>query len=147
MIVGQESPVIMTSGNDMLDAATLMEAAVEAAGQAYAPYSKAMVGCALVAESGNLYRGCNVENASFGLTICAERNAIFAGVAAEGATFRIARLAVIARGLEFPPCGACRQVIAEFADADVPLSFMSDGRIETMTLRQLLPAGFKFQLG
>ena len=137
----------MATGENMLDAEALMKAASAAAGQAYAPYSRAMVGCALISETGNLYRGCNVENASFGLTICAERNAIFAGVAAEGAGFRIARLAVIARGLEFPPCGACRQVIAEFGNDDVPLSFMSGGRIETMTLRQLLPAGFTFDLG
>ena len=134
----------MTAGESRFDAEALMETAEAAAGQAYAPYSKAMVGCALVSEVGNLYRGCNVENASYGLTICAERNAIFAGVAAEGAGFRIARLAVIARGLEFPPCGACRQVMAEFAGEDADISFMDRGQIRTMTMRELLPARFSF---
>lgn len=122
--------------------ADLMRLADDAAGKAYAPYSKAHVGCALVSSTGSLYLGCNVENASYGLTICAERNAIFAGVSAEGPDFRIAKLAVIARGLEFPPCGACRQVIAEFSSQDVPISFMRDGQITTMTLAQLLPATF-----
>jgi cytidine deaminase len=127
-----------------MTAAELMDRANAAAGRAYAPYSKALVGCALVSEAGVVYHGCNVENASYGLTICAERNAIFAGVAAEGAGFRIAQLAVIARGLEFPPCGACRQVIAEFAGAQAPVSFMVGGQIVTMSLVQLLPAGFSF---
>lgn len=136
----------MASSHNLLDPAALMKIAEDAADHAYAPYSRAMVGCALISEAGKLYRGCNVENASFGLTICAERSAVFAGVAAEGSGFRIAGLAVIALGLEFPPCGACRQVIAEFADADTSLSFMSGGRIETMTLRELLPAGFRFDV-
>ena len=128
-----------------LTADDLMQQAAAAAGHAYAPYSKAQVGCALVSEAGVVYRGCNVENASYGLTICAERNAIFAGVAAEGPGFRIARLAVMARGLEFPPCGACRQVIAEFAAGDVPLSFLADGKIVTLTMAELLPASFSFR--
>jgi cytidine deaminase len=120
----------------------LMRLATEVAGKAYAPYSKAMVGCALVSAAGELYQGCNVENASYGLTICAERNAIFAGVAAEGSGFRIARLAVIAKGLEFPPCGACRQVIAEFADGAAQVLFLRDQAIITMTVSDLLPATF-----
>jgi cytidine deaminase len=128
-----------------MTAEELMALAEEAAARAYAPYSKALVGCALIAESGAIYRGCNVENASYGLTICAERNAIFAGVAAEGPAFRIARLAVIARGLEFPPCGACRQVIAEFAGDAVPVSFMSGGKLVALTVAGLLPASFSFR--
>jgi cytidine deaminase len=110
---------------------------------AYAPYSRIQVGCALVAVSGIVYSGCNVENASYGLTICAERNAIFAGVAAEGPGFRIARLAVVALGLEFPPCGACRQVIAEFADANAGIIFLREGRLVCATVDELLPAGFR----
>lgn len=143
-MAGKGSITTMAIRVNHLDTAALITAAEAAAGHAYAPYSRAMVGCALVSEAGNLYRGCNVENASFGLTICAERNAIFAGVAAEGAGFKVASLAVIARGLEFPPCGACRQVIAEFAEADTPVSFMSEGRVKTMTLSELLPASFVF---
>lgn len=122
----------------------LMRLATEAAGRAYAPYSKAMVGCALVSVAGQLHQGCNVENASYGLTICAERNAIFAGVAAEGPCFRIAQLAVIAIGLEFPPCGACRQVMAEFSDGDTPVLFLRDQRIVRLTVSDLLPATFVF---
>ena len=120
----------------------LIALATEATTKAYAPYSKALVGAVVVAASGSHYLGCNVENASYGLTICAERNAIFAGVSAEGPGFRIKEVAVVAKGLEFPPCGACRQVIAEFADADATISFLRDGRIVTMTMRELLPATF-----
>jgi len=127
-----------------MNEAELIRLATDAAGKAYAPYSKALVGCSLVSVTGAIYSGCNVENASYGLTICAERNAIFAGVAVEGPAFRLVRLAVVARGLEFPPCGACRQVIAEFADGDVPVSFIRDGAVFTMRLCELLPASFHF---
>lgn len=126
------------SSDELLQAATL------AAAKAYAPYSKAQVGCALISTAGHLYTGCNVENASYGLTICAERNAIFAGVAAEGPSFRIQSLAVIALGLEFPPCGACRQVIAEFASPDTPVTFLQNKQAAVLTLEQLLPARFSF---
>ena len=122
----------------------LIHLATDVAGKGYAPYSKVLVGCSLVSATGAIYSGCNVENASYGLTICAERNAIFAGVAAEGSAFRIVQLAVVARGLEFPPCGACRQVIAEFADGDVPVRFIRDGAVVTMRLCELLPASFAF---
>ena len=122
----------------------LIALATEATTKAYAPYSKALVGAAIVSAQGKLYTGCNVENASYGLTICAERNAIFAGVAAEGPAFRVARVGVVAKGLEFPPCGACRQVIAEFADADATICFLREGKIVTMTMAELLPASFVF---
>ena len=122
----------------------LIELATEAAASAYAPYSKAFVGAVVAAASGARYLGCNVENASYGLTICAERNAIFAGVAAEGPDFRIRQVGVVAAGLEFPPCGACRQVIAEFADADATVCFLRAGKVITMTMRELLPASFEF---
>ena len=120
----------------------LMDHALEAAERAYAPYSKFYDGSALVSATGAVYQGCNVENASYGLTICAERNTIFSAVAAEGPAFRIAGLAVVAKGLEFPPCGACRQVIAEFAGHDVPVHFLRDGRLVTLTVAELLPAVF-----
>lgn len=123
----------------------LISLATQATNSAYAPYSKAMVGAVVVSASGRHYLGCNVENASYGLTICAERNAIFAGVAAEGPGFRIRQVGVVAKGLEFPPCGACRQVIAEFADADATISFLREGKIITMTMRELLPAAFVFK--
>lgn len=127
----------------MMNADELMNHARAVAAKAYAPYSRFQVGCALVTAEGGLYTGCNVENASYGLTICAERNAIFHAVAQEGQGMRIASLAVIALGHEFPPCGACRQVIAEFGAPQLPVSFLQNGFLTTKTLAELLPATFQ----
>lgn len=127
----------------MMNAEELMERARVVAEKAYAPYSRFEVGCALVTAEGGIYTGCNVENASYGLTICAERNAIFHAVAQEGQGMRIASLAVIALGHEFPPCGACRQVIAEFAAPQLPVTFLQNGLLVTKTLAELLPATFQ----
>jgi len=127
----------------MTGAPALLEAAASAAAKAYAPYSRFQVGCALFTAQGNLFTGCNVENASYGLTICAERNTIFRAVAQEGPEMRIAELAVIALGHEFPPCGACRQVIAEFAGPETPVWFLRDGKPVMLTMAELLPASFK----
>lgn len=126
-----------------MNAEELMERARAVAAKAYAPYSRFQVGCALVTAEGAIYTGCNVENASYGLTICAERNAIFHAVAQEGQGMRIASLAVIALGHEFPPCGACRQVIAEFAAPQLPVIFLQNGLLVTKTLAELLPATFQ----
>jgi cytidine deaminase len=122
----------------------LLALAEQAARQAYAPYSKFQVGCALETVAGGIYTGCNVENASYGLTICAERNAIFHAVTAEGPLMKIARLAVICPGHEFPPCGACRQVIAEFSQANdlAEIIFLHQGRPVTRTIAELLPEAF-----
>lgn len=120
-----------------------MDRARAVAANAYAPYSRFQVGCALVTAEGGIYTGCNVENASYGLTICAERNAIFHAVAQEGQGMRIASLAVIALGHEFPPCGACRQVIAEFGAPPLPVTFLQNGLLVTKTLAELLPAIFQ----
>lgn len=127
----------------MPPASTLLASATAAAAKAYAPYSRFQVGCALLTAQGNLFTGCNVENASYGLTICAERNTIFRAVAEEGPGMKIAELAVIALGHEFPPCGACRQVIAEFAWPDTPIWFLRDGKPVAMTMAELLPASFR----
>ncbi len=127
----------------MIDAPALFERATAAAVKAYAPYSHFQVGCALMTAQGNLFTGCNVENASYGLTICAERNTIFHAVAEEGPDMKIAELAVIALGQAFPPCGACRQVIAEFAGAETPVWFLRDGKPVSMTMAELLPASFR----
>jgi cytidine deaminase len=127
----------------MMNADELMNHARAVAAKAYAPYSRFQVGCALVTAEGGLYTGCNVENASYGLTICAERNAIFHAVAQEGQGMRIASLAVIALGHEFPPCGACRQVISEFGAPQLPVSFLQNGFLTTKTLAELLPATFQ----
>jgi len=125
----------------MPDFLTLAE---RAASHAYAPYSKFQVGCALETASGRIITGCNVENASYGLTICAERNAIFHAVAEEGPEMKIARLTAICLGHEFPPCGACRQVIAEFSlpGGATEVTFLRDGQPVTMTIAQLLPETF-----
>jgi cytidine deaminase len=120
----------------------LFVAAREVLARAYAPYSKFHVGAAVLSVSGAIYAGCNVENASYGLTICAERSAISAGVAAEGASFRV-RAVVVVNSSDAPcsPCGACRQVIFEFGpDADV--IFQGRHGHEHATARALLPAGF-----
>jgi cytidine deaminase len=127
----------------MSDFTELMQRAREAAEKAYAPYSKFQVGCALVTQAGGIFTGCNVENASYGLTTCAERNAIFHAVASEGPQMRLASLAVIALGHEFPPCGACRQVIAEFAAPDMPVCFLQNGRLVTQIVAELLPSTFQ----
>ena len=110
---------------------------------AYARYSNFKVGAAVLTEQGNIFSGCNIENASFGATMCAERVAIFSAVAA-GET-RIKAVAVIA-DLDKPiaPCGLCRQVIAEFGpDAEV-IMLNTGGEEATVTLPVLLPLSFQF---
>lgn len=123
-----------------MDAKELMKMARKARKNAYAPYSHFAVGAALLAESGKVYTGCNIENASYGLTCCAERNAIFAAVGAGERRFKM--LAVAADSPEpVAPCGACRQVIAEFG---IPLVVMGNLKeaTKTMTAEELLPYGF-----
>lgn len=122
----------------------LLDLAEVAAQKAHAPYSGFRVGCALETTSGRFYTGCNVENASYGLTICAERNAVFHAVAEEGSSLKIQRLAVTCLGHEFPPCGACRQVIAEFAlvDGSTQVAFLRHGVLTIQSIAQLLPNQF-----
>jgi cytidine deaminase len=121
----------------------LLETARRAQANAYAPYSRFPVGAAVLAADGSVFAGCNVENSSFGLTVCAERNAVAAAVVA-GA--RPVAVAVVANGPDIVPCGACRQVLAEF-DPELPLVLAgSDGAHPTITsLAALLPAAFRFQ--
>ena len=126
----------------MIEDIDLLEQARRVAESAYSPYSEVKVGCALVTEAGQIYLGCNVENASYGLTMCAERVAIGRAVAEEGPGMRWTRAAVVALGLEFPPCGACRQVLAEFATAESSVIFLSQGQPVSMRMADLLPAGF-----
>ncbi len=118
--------------------------AIEAAGKAYAPYSKFKVGAALLAEDGRIFTGCNVENASYGLTNCAERTAVFKGVS-EGAR-RFTALAIAGgEGDVAMPCGACRQVLAEFLPPEAPVRCVSlDGSIvRDFTVGGLLPGTFR----
>lgn len=117
----------------------LVEAARRAAARAYAPYSGYRVGAALEDASGGVFTGANVENASYGLTICAERAAVFAAVAA--GVRRLRRIAIWARGREPWPCGACRQVLAEFAPR-VEVVVASPREVRRERLDRLLPSAF-----
>ena len=118
---------------------TLIDAAIEARLAAYAPYSNFQVGAALLCEGGEIFTGCNVENLSYGLTICAERNAIFAAVATGQQKFQAI---AIAADTEKPisPCGACRQVMCEFGDFPVILTNLQNEVVES-TVGELLPRG------
>ncbi|HEY4648903.1 MAG TPA: cytidine deaminase [Gemmatimonadales bacterium] len=119
---------------------TLIEAARSAQSRAYAPYSNFRVGAALETVDGTVFTGCNVENASYGLTICAERAAVSAAV---GAGARRFRRAVVVSDVDPPaaPCGACRQVLAEFG-LDLPIDGVGPHRKMSWKLAELLPAAF-----
>lgn len=121
----------------------MLSGARAAFNKAHAPYSNFKVGATVLTERGTVYQGCNVENASYGLTICAERNAIFAAVAAEGSSMRIKAVAVATES-DGPcaPCGACRQVIFEFGP-DALILFRGQSGTEQMAITKLLPEGFR----
>jgi len=128
----------------MSDRRALVEAAHAAMAQAYCPYSKYQVGAALLAGNGRIFAGCNVENASYGLTICAERAAVLKAVSEGQKTFTA--IAIVASGDSMPyPCGACRQVLSEFCDGSLIIytaSAQSPEVIEEHTLGELLPKTF-----
>ncbi len=129
----------------------LAEAARKAAEHSYSPYSGFRVGAALLLSNGETVAGTNVENVSYGLTICAERSAVFQAVARFGPEIRVMAAAIVnLNGSASPPCGACRQVLAEFMDVDAPLSFPADaaGMVVTFaaTLREILPYGTDLRL-
>ncbi len=119
---------------------------MDAAAHAYAPYSKFYVGAALLFDDGSVYTGCNVENASYGLTSCAERNALFRAISERGAAPRIQAIAVVNRnGAAGPPCGACRQVMSEFVTADAVVSFPGAEGPETRSFAELFPWSFALE--
>jgi len=120
----------------------LLQTARDASKRAYAPYSKFRVGAAVLTEKGSLFSGCNVENASYGLTVCAERTAIFSAVAQEGENMRIRAVAVVSEnGSACAPCGACRQVIFEFGP-DATVIFLGHDGLDEVHISELLPKGF-----
>ena len=124
----------------------LLSAAKQARARAYAPYSRFTVGAALLTKTGQVFTGCNVENLSFGLTICAERNAVFAAVAAGEREF--VKIGIVADSKSpVTPCGACRQVLAEFCD-DIEIACSNmEGRRFDSTLAALLPRAREGILG
>jgi cytidine deaminase len=127
--------------------AKLLEAATEAAAHSYSPYSGFRVGAALKLAGGEIVTGTNVENISFGLTICAERAAVVSAISQFGPQLRIAAVAVAnLNGAPSPPCGACRQMLAEFTEPDAPVVFPATGETRVMPFSTLLPLAFDAKL-
>jgi len=119
----------------------LLKLARQAAQNAYSPYSGYKVGSAVLANDGRVFSGCNVENASYSLTLCAERNAIFSAVAAGCRSFEAIAIYVDSEDV-FPPCGACRQVIHEFGETMVVI-YANRSSIHKTDISELLPGAFK----
>ncbi len=117
----------------------LLDRAQAAADRAYAPYSGLPVGAAVRGTSGKIYEDANIENRSLGLTVCAERTATFQAVLA--GDHEISELALYGPGRSFRPCGACLQVLAEFASTDTTVTYWHDGAVVTTGLSELLPLG------
>ena len=131
-------------GGKSMDDRELVQMAREILPNAYAPYSGYRVGAALLTDDGRVFRGVNIENASSGLTICAERAAIAAAVTAGCRFFSL--IAVVSEDEKGPvPCGACRQVLSEFCGGEFKVLVSgNEGKIRTFTLRELLPYPFVF---
>ncbi len=127
------------------DIIKLKEEAEKTQTNAYAPYSDFKVGAALLTPKGNIYSGCNVENGSYGLTVCAERIAIFDMV--KNGENKISKIVIIGETDDYlSPCGACRQVIAEFADEDAEVYMFNRNRdYKKVTVEEIIPFAFKFK--
>ncbi|MBU0956351.1 MAG: cytidine deaminase [Spirochaetes bacterium] len=123
-----------------MDNKDLFEQALAVANRAYAPYSNFRVGAALLCEDGSVVTGANIENRSFGLTICAERSAIVAALAQGKTKFKALVIACPDAAYPVSPCGACRQVISEFVTPDFPIAFGGgDGKLVQSTMAELFP--------
>lgn len=126
----------------MMDEKRLMEEACKAREYAYVPYSKFQVGAALLAKDGKIFHGCNIENASYGMTNCAERTALFKAYS-EGATQFDSLVVVADTDRPVPPCGACRQVISELCDSEMEVILTNlKGDIQRILVKDLLPGAF-----
>ena len=125
-----------------MDYQELIDKAIKASEKSYSPYSKFAVGACVLTTDGNTYCGCNFENSSFGLTICAERNAVGSAIA-EGER-KIKAIAVYSPNTQYCyPCGACRQVLNEFkSDEGMDVITCGDNGIKVVKLEELLPEGF-----
>ncbi|KAI8384328.1 cytidine deaminase [Radiomyces spectabilis] len=123
----------------------LFQLALDAKEKAYCPYSKFRVGAALLAEDGTMFQGCNVENASYGGAICAERTAYVKAVS-EGHTRFVALAAATDEDAFCSPCGICRQFISEFGPANMPVYLLNTkGEFTQMTIEELLPYSFSLE--
>ena len=124
----------------------LCRAAILSMKYAYSPYSDFKVGAALLTKDGKIYTGCNIENASFSVTVCAERTAVFKAISEGETEFAMLAIAGGKNGElqgEVPPCGVCRQVLSEFCDKDFPILLVTDeNNFKQYTLGQLLPLTF-----
>lgn len=123
----------------------LFDIAKSATDSAYAPYSGFRVGAALLCKNGNIYKGANIENASFSATVCAERTALFNAVVSGEKDFAAVAVAAIDKDsvcVSSPPCGVCRQVLSEFCEKDFKIVFGTDDSIFSVTLEDLLPHTF-----
>ena len=125
----------------------LLGCARQAAENSYAPYSGFRVGAALGLTNGETVTGTNVENVSYGLTICAERSALVRAVSQYGPKIRVQAVAVAnLNDAASPPCGACRQMLSEFVLPDAPVAFPTAAGTRSMTFRELLPMAFEMKL-
>ncbi len=143
VLAGYKPIINRFPGGIIMEVNELVRLSVLAKENSYSPYSRFRVGAAVLAESGKIYTGTNIENASLGATCCAERVAVFNAVS--GGERKIRALAVCSDSDEYTmPCGICRQVLAEFADDDMPIYCVrADGKYKIRTLGELLPGAFR----
>ncbi|MFH0702238.1 MAG: cytidine deaminase [bacterium] len=129
-----------------IDSKYLLQLACEASFNAYSPYSKFKVGACILFEDGSIYKGCNIENSSYGLTLCAEQNAISTAIA-EGKQTGLAAVAIYSPSSKLCyPCGACRQWIVEFSKQALIIVENSDGNPLNLKISELLPLAFITQV-
>jgi cytidine deaminase len=138
---GRSAIFLIEHNKVMKERDELVQAALAVRARAYAPYSNYRVGAAILAADGQIFTGVNVENASYGLSICAERTAVFRMITATG--LQHIQAVAVATTNGGSPCGACRQVLVEFAAHDIPVWLVdAEGNVEPFTLYGLLPAHF-----